>query len=171
MALTIKEIENAKPRDKRYKMADGGGQCLLVSPSGAKLGVWRYRIGGAERNMAFGEYPLVTLKEARELHLAARKTLETGIYPMAERRAENDAKKNEVKARQRAAENSFEKVARRWWEWWKIGKSPRHADTVMRRLQADVFPAYGHKLIDTITAADIRELMIASRGTRRTRCC
>jgi hypothetical protein len=99
------------------------------------------------------------------------KTLETGIDPMAERRAENDAKKNEVKARQRAAENSFEKVARRWWEWWKIGKSPRHADTVMRRLQADVFPAYGHKLIDTITAADIRELMIASRGTRRTRCC
>jgi len=168
MALTIKEIENAKPRDKKYKMADGGGLCLLVSPSGAKLWVWRYRIGGAEKNMAFGEYPLVTLKEASELHFAARKTLETGIDPMAERRAENDARKNEVKARQREAENSFEKVARRWWEWWKIGKSPRHADTVLRRLQADVFPAYGHKLIDTITAADIRELMIAveSRDAR-----
>ena len=161
MALTIKEIENAKPRDKKYKMADGGGLCLLVSPSGAKLWVWRYRIGGAEKNMAFGEYPLVTLKEARELHFAARKTLDSGIDPMAERKAENDARKNEVKARQREAENSFEKVARRWWEWWKIGKSPRHADTVLRRLQADVFPAYGHKLIDTITAADIRELMIA----------
>jgi integrase len=97
----------------------------------------------------------------RPLHFAARKTLDTGIDPMAERRAESDARKNEVKARQREAENSFEKVARKWWEWWKIGKSPRHADTVMRRLQADVFPAYGHKLMDMITAADIRELMIS----------
>jgi hypothetical protein len=42
MALTIKEIENAKPSAKRYKMADGGGLCLLVSLSGAKLWVWRY---------------------------------------------------------------------------------------------------------------------------------
>ena len=28
MGLTIKEIENAKPRDKRYKIADGGGRIL-----------------------------------------------------------------------------------------------------------------------------------------------
>jgi hypothetical protein len=37
MGLTIKEIENAKPRDKKYKLADGGGLCLLVLPSGGKL--------------------------------------------------------------------------------------------------------------------------------------
>ncbi|HTF64115.1 MAG TPA: hypothetical protein VK638_15640 [Edaphobacter sp.] len=50
--------------------------------------------------------------------------------------------------------NSFENVARNWWEWWSIGKSPRHADTVRRRLEADVFPAFGHKFIDGVTAAD-----------------
>ena len=49
MALTIKEIENAKPLPKKYKMADGGGLCLLVAPSGAKLWVWRYRFNGAEK--------------------------------------------------------------------------------------------------------------------------
>lgn len=161
MGLTNKEIDNAKPKDKKYKLADGGGLCLHVSPSGAKLWVWRYRIGGTEKNMAFGEYPMVTIKEARELHFAARKALDTGVDPMAERRAESDARKNEAKARQREAENSFEDVARKWWEWWAIGKSPRHADTVMRRLQADVFPAYGHKFIDNVTAADIRKLMIS----------
>ena len=37
MGLTIKEIENAKPRAKKYKLADGGGLCLIVKPSGAKL--------------------------------------------------------------------------------------------------------------------------------------
>ena len=111
--------------------------------------------------MALGEYPLVSLGQARELHLAARKTLATGVNPMVERKAEADAKQRETEARQREAENSFENVARKWWEWWSIGKSSRHADTVRRRLEADVFPAFGHKFIDAVTAVDIRELMLA----------
>ncbi len=61
MGLTIKEIENAKPRDKKYKLADGAGLCLLVLPSGGKLWLWRYRFAGTEKNMTFGEYPFVTL--------------------------------------------------------------------------------------------------------------
>jgi len=161
VGLTIKEIENAKPRDKKYKLADGSGLCLLVLPSGGKLWLWRYRFAGPEKNMTFGEYPLVTLKDARELHFAAKKLLATGVNPMAERKAEAEAKQQEAKAIQREADSSFEKVARKWWEWWSIGKSPRHADTVMRRLEADVFPAFGHKFIDAVTAADIRELMLA----------
>jgi integrase len=161
MALTIKEIDNARPKTKKYKLADGGGLCLLVAPSGAKLWRWRYRFDGKEKMMAFGEYPLVSLKDARELHFAARKVLGAGIDPMAERKAEGEAKQKEAEARQREAVNSFENVARKWWDWWSIGKSPRHADTVMRRLEADIFPAFGHKFIDAVTAADVRELMLA----------
>ncbi len=111
--------------------------------------------------MALGEYPLVTLKEVRERHSDARKALANGIDPMAERKAEGEAKQKGVEARQREAENSFENVAREWWKWWLIGKSPRHADTTMRRMEADVFPAYGHKSINEVTAADVRQLMIA----------
>ena len=79
---------------------------------------------------------------------------------MAERKAEGEAKQKEAAARQREAENSFESVAREWWKWCLIGKSPRHADTTMRRMEADVFPAYGHKSINEVTAADVRQLMI-----------
>ncbi|WP_049961162.1 tyrosine-type recombinase/integrase [Pseudacidobacterium ailaaui] len=69
---------------------------------------------------------------------------------------------------QRQAESSFEKIARKWWEWWAVGKSPRHTDYVLRRLEADIFPAFGHKFIDYVNAADIRTLMIAieARGAR-----
>ena len=49
MGLTIKEIDGAKPCDKPYKLADGGGLCLLIAPSGAKLWRWRYRFDGKER--------------------------------------------------------------------------------------------------------------------------
>ncbi len=160
MALTIKEIDGAKAAGKPYKLADGGGLCLLIAASGAKLWRWRFRFDGKEKMMAFGEYPFVTLKEARERHLDARKKLASGIDPMAERKAEGEAKQREAQARQREAENSFENIARKWWEWWSIGKSPRHTDTVMRRLEADVFPAFGHKFIDAVTAADVRELML-----------
>ena len=59
MALTIREIENAKPAGKPYKMTDGGGLCLLIAPSGAKLWRWRYYFEGKEKMMAFGEYPFV----------------------------------------------------------------------------------------------------------------
>lgn len=84
-----------------------------------------------------------------------------GTDPMTERKAKGEAQQKEVKARLREAENSFENVAREWWKWWLIGKSPRHADTTMRRMEADVFPAYGHKSINEVTAADVRQLMIA----------
>jgi len=141
MALTIKEIDGAKPTDRSYKLADGGGLCLLIPPSGAKLWRWRYRVDGKEKMMALGEYALVSLKEARERHSEARKALANGIDPMAERKAEGEAKQKEAAARQREAENSFESVACEWWKWWLIGKSPRHADTTMRRMEADLFPA------------------------------
>jgi integrase len=87
---------------------------------------------------------------------------------MAERKAEAEAKQKEAETRQREAQSSFECIAHKWWKWWSVGKSPRHPDYVLRRLKADVFPALGHKFIDAMTAADIRELMLAieRRGAR-----
>ena len=48
MPLTIKEIDGAKPIGKPYKLADGGGLCLLIAASGAKLWRWRFRFDGKE---------------------------------------------------------------------------------------------------------------------------
>jgi integrase len=175
MGLTIKEIDSAKPKSKPYKLADSGGLCLLIAPSGARLWRWRYRFDGKEKMMALGEYPVVGLAEARDRRYAARKRLGAGIDPMAERKAESEAKhrkaeaqKQEAEARQREAENSFQNVACKWWEWWAAGKSPRHTDYVLHRLKSDVFPAFGHKFIDAVTAADIRKLLltIEDRGAR-----
>jgi integrase len=164
MGITAKQVDNAKPQGKPYKLADGAGLCLLVSPSGAKLWRWRYHFEGKEKMMSLGQYPIVSLAEARERHFAARKILAAGTNPMAERKAVAEAKRREAEARQREMENSFEKVARKWWDWWEADKSPRHADSVLRRLEADVFPAFGSRFIDAVTPADIRELMLAIEG-------
>ena len=168
MALTDTAIRATKPGKRPYKVYDRDGLFLLINPSGSKLWRWRYRFGGKEKLMALGEYPVVNLAQARERQFAARKKLAVDLDPMAERKAEAETRQREAEVRQRQAENSFENIARKWWEWWSAGKSPRHADYVLRRLEADVFPGFGHKFIDDVTAADIRELMLAieSRGAR-----
>jgi integrase len=160
MALTDTAIRGAKPAEKAFKLYDRDGLFLLVNPGGSKLWRWRYRFDGKEKLMALGEYPMLSLGSARELHLTARKTLASGVDPMAERKAETEAKQQVIQERQREAENSFENVAREWWEWWAKGKSPRHADTVKRRMASDIYPAFGHKYINAVTPADVRELML-----------
>ena len=164
MALTDMAIRATKPAKKPFKMYDREGLFLLVNPGGSKLWRWRYRADGKEKLMALGEYPIVNLAEARERHFTARKKVAAGIDPIVERKAEAESRKREAEARQREVENSFEKIARKWWEWWAAGKSPRHTDYVLRRLEADVFPAFGHKFIDNVTPADIRKLMLAVEG-------
>jgi integrase len=160
MALTDTAIRGAKPGSKPYKVYDREGLFLLVNPSGSKLWRWRYRFDGKEKLMALGEYPLVSLGQARELLLGARKTLAAGVDPMAERKAEAETKQKEIEARQRESETSFDTVARKWWAWWSIGKSPRHAETLMNRLEADVLPAIGHLPVDSVEPRHIREILL-----------
>ncbi|MFC6647063.1 tyrosine-type recombinase/integrase [Granulicella cerasi] len=161
MPLTLKQIENASPKTKPYKLSDGGGLCLLVSVTGAKLWRWRYCFDGKEKMMAFGEYPALGLKDVRELHFEARRILISGSDPMAKRKAEAQDKQKAIRDEQRESEKSFEKIARCWWDWWAIGKSPRHAETVMNRLEADVFPAIGHLSADDIQPGQVRNIITA----------
>jgi hypothetical protein len=106
-----------------------------------------------------GEYPILNLAEARERYFTARKKLAACIDPIVERKAKAATRQREAEERGRETENSFEKVARRWRDRWAAGKSPRHTDPVLRRMEADVFPAYGDKFIDSVTAADVRKLV------------
>ena len=130
-----------------------------MNPSGSELWRWRYRFDSKEKLMALGEYPVVGLGRAREMHLAARKMLAAGMDPMAERKAEANAKQKEFEARQREAEHSFENIAGDWWAWWAVGKSARHAETVINRLEADVFPVLGHLFVDAIEPGQVRNIL------------
>lgn len=66
MPLTDIKIRKAKPRSKSYKLGDGGGLFLLVKPGGGKLWRQKYRFLGKERLLSHGQYPAVTLAQARK---------------------------------------------------------------------------------------------------------
>ena len=145
MSLTDTAIKKAKPGDKPVKLSDGKGLYLLVNPVGSKLWRWKYRFLGKEKVMSLGAYPDVSLAQARDGMGAARKLLASGTDPMAQRASDKITK-------QASAENSFQSVALLWWDHWHGAKSARHADDVMRRLKADVFPAIGARPVSEIQA-------------------
>ena len=85
--LTDTAIRTAKPKEKPYKMADGGGLYVLVNPGGGKLWRLKYRFEGKERLFAIGAYPAVSLKEARARAVTAKEMIARGIDPCAARKA------------------------------------------------------------------------------------
>jgi hypothetical protein len=114
MALSDTAIRATKPGKRPYKVYDRDGLFLLINSSGSKLWRWRYRFDSKEKLMALGEYPVVSLAQACERQLAARKKLAVDLDPMAERKAEAETRQREAEVLQRLAENSFENIARKW---------------------------------------------------------
>lgn len=159
MKLTDPIIKAAKPKDKPYKLSDGDGLVLLVQPNGSKWWRFRYRYNDKEKMLSIGTYPEVTLKGARLLRVTASGLLKQGIDPSRHRQEQK-----QIAAI--AAENSFESVARLWWNHWKHDKTGRHANCILRRLETDVFPAIGHKTVNEITATGLIAMVrnVESRG-------
>jgi integrase len=157
MALTDTVIRKAKTKDATYRLSDGGGLYLSITPAGSKLWRWKYRFNGREKLMSFGGYPDISLAQARDRHREARKLLATGIDPMAERKTEKAT-----------MENSFQSVAARWMEHWRQGKSPRHVNYVQRRMETDILPCLGTRAIAEIEAPELVAMVkaIEQRGAR-----
>ena len=64
MPLTALAVKQAKPKEKDYKLSDGGGMYLLVTKKGSKYWRLKYRFAGKEKGLAI-VYPTVSLEEAR----------------------------------------------------------------------------------------------------------
>lgn len=88
MALTDLALRNAKPRDKAYKLFDGGGLHLLVNPNGSRIWRLAYRFAGKPKQISFGPYPTVSLAEAREKREDAKRQLLENKDPTTVRKVE-----------------------------------------------------------------------------------
>jgi integrase len=153
MALTAAAIRAAKPGAKSRKLFDGGGLYLLITPTGAKGWRFKYRFAGREKLLSFGSYPDISLRAARDKRDAARNQLGQGIDPSAAR-----------KAAKASGANTFEAVAREWFE----KQSPKwvnlHASTIIRRLELNVFPWIGKQAVNTITAPELLSVLRRVEG-------
>lgn len=84
--LTDLAVRKAAPRDKPYKLSDGGGLYLLVTKAGQRYWRMDYRFGEKRATAALGVYPTITLAEARAKRLEIKKQIAEGINPAAKRK-------------------------------------------------------------------------------------
>lgn len=143
MALTDTAIRAARPRDREYKLADGRGLYLLVTPAGGKLWRLKYRSHGVERKLAFGKYPDVSLSAARKARDEARTKAVSGDDPAA-------AKRRERVAAKLAAGTTFGAVALEYiCKAEREGRAPATI-TKLRWARDWLQPAIGHRPVDQV---------------------
>lgn len=160
MPLTDNVIRKAEPKTKQYKMTDGDGMYLLVSPKGGKW--WRldYRFSGKRKTLSLGTYPGTKLKKAREFRNDARKLISNGIDPSLKRRIEKTLGNAE----------SFEAIAREWHTKHSPNWADSHSSRILKRLENDIFPWLGSQHINKITPPELLCVLrrIESRGAIET---
>ena len=134
MTLTAKTVEAAKPREKAYKVADGQGLYLFVTPAGAKSWRANHTVAGKQKTRTYGRWPETSLADARRAHGLAR-----------------DAPAGAVAAPAPKALPTFKTVAT---EWLKVKlpslSNTKHQGQVENTLERYAFPVIGAMPIDAI---------------------
>lgn len=148
--LSDTEIKKAKPKEKTYKISDGGGLSLVVKNNGTKFFRFDFTFNGKRKSMSFGIYPEVSLKEAREIKENTKKLLSEGTDPIIEK-----------KRSMRDIETTFERIAEKWLsimqsEWKEVTLNKTRS-----RFVRHVYPYIGSKQIEDITRLEI--LMIIEK--------
>ena len=163
MKLNDRQIKNAKPAEKPFKLNDGKGLYLYINTSGGKLWRFDFSYNGKRKTLSIGKYPTISLVEARQAAENARRLLVSGQDP-------SEAKQQEKRERQAAALNTFEAIARRWHSDNLIRWKENHAARVLRYFETDVFPAIGAMSIQEIRVSDIKAVIdgVMARGVNNT---
>ncbi|MBK7656947.1 MAG: integrase arm-type DNA-binding domain-containing protein [Betaproteobacteria bacterium] len=140
------------------KHFDGRGLYLELTPAGGKYWRMKYRHGGKKR-LAFGVYPEIGLKDARELAAVARKALDDGSDPGEIKKAKK------AKAAHESA-NTLEAVAADWVTHQSARWDAETQQRIRASLAADIFPSLGNRPMVSIKPGEVMTAVkkIEARG-------
>jgi Arm DNA-binding domain len=148
--LTDAHCRAAKAKDKLYRLSDQRSLYLEVKPNGVRAWRYRFKLNGTASWFALGDYPSVSLADAREKCDETRKLVKLGINPVQNRQLEK------IKREQDSA-NTFEAVAKEWLalkDWEDVTKNRR-----IDMLERVVFPSIGKLPVRQITSAHVLDIL------------
>lgn len=160
MSISHTAASNAKPKDKLYKIFDGGGLYLQVNPSGYKCWKYDYRIGSTRGTYTIGNYSDITLKAAREAHRKARELVAIGINPKRIKDQQLiDSDLNDKR---------FSHYATTWLDKQNLAEST-YSD-LKQRIDKNLIPYLDKKLVNEFSTADLLKIMLkmSDRGAKET---
>lgn len=151
--LTDTKLRALRPKATVYRVADSNGLAIEVRPTGSRLWRYRFRIHGKASMAALGEYPIISLVEARRLRDEARATLAAGVSPVTAKRARRAAQAEQ-------AGNTFAVVAAEYLAQRVKSMSAGSAYRERRLIEKDLNPTIGNAAVAEVAA---RELLAALR--------
>lgn len=130
--LTDTKLRALKPKAKVYRVADTNSLCIEVRTTGAKLWRYRYRYAGKASMAALGEYPMMSLSEARAERDRMRALVKGGANPAHVARVERASQME--RAETTFAAVALEHLAKRA----KEGLSPSSIKRERRLIEKDL---------------------------------
>lgn len=157
--LNAKSVDALKAKEKQYKTADKDGLYLLTRTNGNRLWQYKYRYAGKEKVFSYGQYPEVSLLEARQAHELIRKQVRDGIDPVAAKQAIKAGLKEKH-------EHTFRSVATSWLKRESKKWMPAYKDKVWHNIERDLFPALADLPVSEITTPVLLKVIksIEDRG-------
>jgi len=163
--LTNTEVQQAKPKDKEFNLADGNGLALRVKPNGSKLWIFTYYRPYTKKrtSLSLGTYPAITLAVARKRRAEANELLAKSVDPKEYRDEKN-------RTSEKAHNNTLEYIAAQWLEVKRTDISIDHATDTWRSLELHIFPNLRKMPVHKITATKTIDTLkpIAAKGNLET---
>jgi integrase len=158
--LNDTQIKHAKSKDRQYRLSDGNGLNILITPKGKKTWVYRYRFNGKENTATLGHYPAVSLLEARLKRAEARELLVQGIDPNAHHKQQKISSSISIGS-------SFNDMFNQWFELNKESWKPNYQQDLIKRSKKHLSPYIGNRNVSEITSQEMLGVfkVIESAGT------
>lgn len=150
--LTDAKVRTLKPKEKSYRILDAERLYIEVRPTGKKIWRFKYTLHGKEGTISFGEYPAVSLVQARKLKDEAKAKLATGLNPSQEKKKERMEKQLKVK-------NTFKAIAEEFVAEKMKYKSEDYIKRFMTCMEKDVYKEIGNLPINEVTSAHVLNIM------------
>lgn len=160
-SFTERGLQALKPKEKDYIISEGHGFTIRVLPSGVKTFWYYYSYGGKRRKFNLGNYPSVSLADARTKFREAANMVANGVDPQAP----------PVIAPREPEEHTIESLTKLYIEHCKTHLVERSVKQQGRTLGKDVLPVWGHKMVGEIRKRDAIALIesIAKRAPGQSR--
>lgn len=148
--LSDAKIKTLKPKEKLYRILDAERLYIEVRPTGKKIWRFKYVFNGKEGSISLGEYPTISLLEARRLKQVEQVRLSKGLNPSDEKKKTRQKEMSATTFKDIAAEYKEKKL--------KI-RSHGYVDQFDRAMEKDIFKVIGKKEISKVTSADVLKVM------------